>query len=179
MQRILWQNQRTFHPLRMEITYKNNKMVFVLNLSIFLKLSWLTEVMVNILLTLWGVHNQPNQSWIPDNCQLLWQITRHTHWLQSQSPERMCSAYIYEKKKTIWTRVEMAYPDVWDGNKLKLVRTSLIPRHKKPVTMKTRIAAHGSTITSRPGICWRAKNEGKPSSPPNINACNYAFNPLI
>lgn len=50
--------------------------------------------------------------------------------------------------------------------------TSLIPTHRRPVTMRTRIAAHGSTTTSSPGICWRARKEGRLSPPPKSRAWN-------
>lgn len=33
------------------------------------------------------------------------------------------------------------------------IYTSLIPTHNSPVTINTRIAAHGSTTISSPGIC--------------------------
>jgi hypothetical protein len=50
------------------------------------------------------------------------------------------------------------------------IYTSLIPAHNRAVTINTRIAAHGSTTISSPGICRRAKKAGKLSPPPKNNA---------
>jgi len=48
--------------------------------------------------------------------------------------------------------------------------TSLIPKHRSPVTSNTKIAAHGSTTISIPGICWRDKKNGRLSRPPKSGA---------
>lgn len=63
-------------------------------------------------------------------------------WEESYLEKKENTEIFYKKKKRKIEKEKKIH-----------IYTSLIPTHNSPVTINTRIAAHGSTTISSPGIC--------------------------
>ena len=72
----------------------------------------------------------------------------HNLWLHNSLEVGITKGVEENGAKTLLKKLTVDEKDDYN-----IKHTSLIPRHKRPVTINTKMAAHGSTTISNPGTC--------------------------